>query len=280
MSAADTGNTDQIDYWNGQAGEKWVKEAAQLDRMLQPFIEAVLKAADVKRGQRALDVGCGAGALSRSVIEAGAGHVTGVDVSEPLLALARDRAGEAAHMTFIRADASNWQAEVPYDRLISRFGVMFFSDPVTAFANLRSQMAVDAKLAFACWQPLALNDWAFVPLQAVMPIAEAPPEIPPAGTPGPFAFADADRTVSILASAGWREAGVVPWTGQVRLPGRDIQETALFAMNIGPAARLMAQQALDENRVRAALESHLADVADANGHVYLDAAAWIVTATA
>lgn len=280
MSAVEAGNTDQIDYWNGQAGEKWVREADQLDRMLEPFIGAVLDAAAIQPGQRVLDVGCGSGALSRAAIDRGAAHVTGVDVSAPLLALARERAAGAAPLEFIEADASQWQAETPFDRLVSRFGVMFFSDPVEAFANLRSQMAADAKLAFACWQPLALNAWALAPLEAVLPLAEAPPEIPPSGTPGPFAFADADRTVSILRKAGWRDAHAAPWTGRIRLPGHDIRETAQFAMNIGPTARLISQQALDADRVQAALEASLAEAADTNGHVHLDAAAWIVSAKA
>lgn len=280
MTRDSAANADQIEYWNGQAGEKWVKEADQLDRMLSPFIEAVLEASPIAGGARVLDVGCGSGALSRAVMAAGAGEVTGVDVSAPMLALARERAEPGLPVSFVEADASSWKAAQPYDNLVSRFGVMFFADPVAAFVNLHGQMKPGARLAFACWQPLERNDWALAPLKAALPLAREKPEIPPAGTPGPFAFADADRTLSILAKAGWKETSIADWTGRIELPGSSVREAAAFAVNIGPTARLIAQQELDTEKVMAAIEAMMQAQAGDDGRVRLAASAWIVTARA
>lgn len=273
-------NTDQIDYWNGPAGEKWVAEADQLDSMLSAFIEPVLDAGDVPAGRRVLDVGCGSGALSFAALNAGAEAVTGVDVSVPMLALARKRSEGRPKARFIEADAATWQADAPFDRLISRFGVMFFASPEEAFSNLHRQMSPGAGLAFACWQPLKRNEWALAPLEASLQLATEPPELPPAGAPGPFAFADADRTVSILGRAGWKDLAAEAWTGRIPLPGNSVREAAQFATQVGPTARLIAQQELDRARVQAAIEQVLTGKAGEDGRVWLDAAVWIVTGRA
>ena len=273
-------NSAQVEYWNGKAGERWVEEAAQLDRMLSPFIQAVIDAADIGSGECVLDVGCGGGALSLAALEAGAGHVTGLDVSAPLLGLARQRAAGRTDAEFIEADASEWAAEAAYDRLVSRFGVMFFEEPEAAFRNLHEQIKPGGRLAFACWQPLSLNEWAMFPLRVVMPLLDEAPQPPEPGAPGPFAFEDADRTLSMLSKAGWQTPRAESWTGQMTLPGSSVQETAQFMMKIGPTARLVAEQDLDSELVHQQLEAALTEQADDTGQVQLPAAVWIVTATA
>ena len=273
-------NSAQVEYWNGKAGERWAEEAAQLDRMLSPFIQAVIDAADISSSERVLDVGCGGGALSLAALDAGAGHVTGLDVSAPLLGLARQRAADRTDAEFIETDASEWQAGTSYDRLVSRFGVMFFEDPEAAFRNLHGQLKPGGRLAFACWQPLSLNEWAMFPLRVVMPLLDEAPELPEPGTPGPFAFENADRTLSILSKAGWKSPLAEAWTGKMMLPGSSVQDTAQFMMKIGPIARLAAEQDLDPELVRQHLEAALSEQVDDKGQVQLPAAVWIVTATA
>ncbi|MEQ9316921.1 MAG: class I SAM-dependent methyltransferase [Henriciella sp.] len=280
MSERPEDNSAQIDYWNGKAGERWTTEAERLDGMLSPFLGPVLSAAGGVSGKRVLDVGCGAGSLSLAALDAGAAHVTGVDVSAPMLALARMRAGGAAATEFIEADASEWSNDTQYDRLVSRFGVMFFADPAAAFANLRKAMRPGGRLAFACWQPLKNNDWAAAPLKAAMPLLDQPPPRPEPGSPGPFAFEDADRTVGLLARGGWKNANATPWTGQLTMPGSSIEETARFMTEMGPAARLIAEHEIDAEQVFGGLVGMLKGFASPDGRVSLPAAAWIVTAEA
>ncbi|MEE2877944.1 MAG: class I SAM-dependent methyltransferase [Pseudomonadota bacterium] len=273
-------NSSQIEFWNGEAGGHWVSEARYFDRMLQPFIPLVLEKAGVAGGGRVIDVGCGSGTLSVAAAEAGADHVTGVDVSAPMLSLARERAAPYQSIEFIEADASSWSAHQPFNRLISRFGVMFFADPVAAFIQLRGQLVPGGNLAFSCWQSLSENKWALMPILAVRPLLNDAPQPAEPGAPSPFAFEDATRTASILKDAGWSKVDITPWKGELTLPGDSNDETVDFMMRNGPAARLMKDHDLDPDRARAALEAALSKISSDDGPVAVDAAAWIVSATA
>lgn len=276
-------NSDQIDYWNGKAGEKWALHAERLDALLAPFADAVLNRAALQESKLVLDIGCGAGALTLKAADqvGSTGQATGVDVSEPLLAQARKRA-EDRHLSarFERADASQYRTRTKVDALISRFGVMFFDDPVAGFANLKQCLKPGGRMTFACWQSLAENDWARAPLEAALPLLPAPPAPPPPGAPGPFAFADQDRVAQILSDAGWSDIVIEPWRGNVTLPGDTAEEAAGFMLEIGPVARLVAEAGIDMERVRAALFELLSQHAGSDGRVPMPAAAWIVSAKA
>ncbi len=273
-------NTAQIDYWNGPAGQKWVRDAERLDAMLRPFAVAVMEAARPQPGEVAADIGCGAGALSLMLARAGA-KVTGVDISAPLVELARQRAGAegvAAH--FDLADASVWKPAIPVQLAVSRFGVMFFAEPAEAFRNIRAGMTAGGRLAFACWQPLSVNEWALLPLMAAAGfLKEMPAPLPP-GTPGPFAFADPGLVTQILSDSGWSGVRITPWEGLLELPGGNAEETAGFMMEIGPLARAMAEQGTDAAAVKAALVARIRDLTRDTGRTLLKAAAWIVEARA
>ncbi|MGA1341998.1 MAG: class I SAM-dependent methyltransferase [Hyphomonas sp.] len=270
-------NTGQIEYWNGAAGRKWVQDAERLDAMLRPFADAVMAAAEPKAGERAVDIGCGAGALSLMAAAAGAA-VTGVDVSEPLIALAQGRARGAASFTV--ADASDWQPEAKADLVLSRFGVMFFADPGAAFANIRQGVKAGGRIAFVCWRPLAENDWALIPLAAAMPLLKQPPAPPPPGAPGPFAFGDRHRIVEVLAAGGWTDVRITPWDGQIELPGESVEETAAFMLEIGPLSRTIAEQDIDPRQVKDAIIEKVRTLKAEDGRTRLSAAAWIVEAVA
>lgn len=277
------GNVKQIEYWNGQAGEKWVRHAGRLDALLEPFADAVLETAALGEGEHVLDVGCGAGALTlKAAFRVGKKYgAVGIDVSKPLLSLAERRAREyAAPATFDEADAAVYRSERPVDALISRFGVMFFDDPVAAFANLRDSLRPEGRMTFACWQSLIANDWARAPLEAALPMLPEPPAPPPPGAPGPFAFADHDRVGSILKDAGWKGIEIHPWLGRVTLPGDSVSEAAAFMMELGPVARLVSEAGVDMSQVEDALAGMLAAHTDQNSRITMPAAAWIVSATA
>ncbi len=276
-------NDDQIEYWNGEAGDRWVAHADALDAMLEPFLPAILTAAGLQPGERVLDIGCGAGALSlRAAKAVGAdGLVQGVDVSRPLVALATQRADAAgAAARFEVADASSWTADAPFDVLISRFGVMFFEDPVAAFGTLRAAMNPGGRLVFACWRPMMENDWARAPLMAALPALQSPPTPPPPEAPGPFAFGDRVRVEDILDAAGWTDLIVEPWDGGVDLPGRNAAEAARFMLELGPIGRLLAEEGVEPEPVIERLTALFAEKAAPGGGVRLDGAAWIVRARA
>jgi len=276
-------NEDQIDYWNGEASTKWVTQSADLDAMLAPFIDAILTEAGPQPGEVVLDIGCGAGALSLAAATrvGPTGSVTGIDVSRPLLDLARQRASAMAQpVGFEEADASAYRAGQPVDCAVSRFGVMFFDDPEGAFASLRRNLRPEGRMVFACWQAPEHNEWATLPLRLALPFLDTPPERPPEGSPGPFAFADAERVRAILEGGGWKGVRVSPWQGAMTLPGAKPEETAAFMLGLGPMSRLLAGNDVVLDKVRDELCQTLGERQSEDGTVRLGASAWIVSATA
>lgn len=273
-----TANAEQIQYWNGPEGEHWVEREGRFDAMLAPFLDPILDAAAITDGTRVLDVGCGNGALSRAAAARG-GVVTAVDISAPMLARARERAAaEGLAVDFVEADAQVHPFPGEFDAVVSRFGVMFFADPEAAFANLARVLTPGGRLAFVCWQDLFANEWVAVAGMAMVPIVGAP-EPPPPGTPGPFAFADAERVAGILSTAGFSGAAVA----DLRLPllvggGLDVAGTTAFVAK-GGMGRLFLADADEPTADRAleAVREALAPYATPEG-VRMGSAAWLVTA--
>jgi ubiquinone/menaquinone biosynthesis C-methylase UbiE len=205
--------------------------------------------------------------------------VLGIDISAPMLARARERARaeKLANVVFENADAQTY-AFTPdsVDLVFSRFGVMFFADPVAAFANLARALRPGGRLAFVCWQAFAQNPWM---RDAVAAIAKHVPLAAPAApdAPGPFAFADAARVRAILARAGFRAAAQEPLVGEITL-GQTIAEALAFMTEIGPAGNALrdateSQRAAASAAIRETLAAHLT----ASG-VRMAFAAWIISA--
>lgn len=270
---------DQAEYWNGDAGKRWVEFSERLDGMLAPFADAVLERANITANDDVLDVGCGAGILSQMAAKK-ANSVLGLDISEPLIAHSKIRAAHILNIDFMHGDAGTVTLNTPKDLLISRFGVMFFEDPIAAFSNLRTGMKSGGRLVFACWQAPNENMWAMAPLQAAVPFFKEAPTPPNPRAPGPFAFADPDYVTEVLTSAGWKNVGLHNWRGTVELPGDDVAESASFMMEMGPLSRIMKAQDIDKALVEAALISKLSEAADDAGRVNMSAAVWIVSADA
>lgn len=275
-------NTSQIEYWNGPAGQKWVRDADRMDVMLSPFVDAIIASVMPRPGQSVIDIGCGAGALSLNLASSAVNvSVTGVDVSAPLIELAKKRsAAVGTGIRFVVADAAVWRAEEPVDLIISRFGVMFFSDPVAAFANIRTNLKPTGRMRFACWRPLQENAWALTPLTAAIHLLKTPPAPPPPETPGPFAFGDADYVRRILMGSGWSNILITPWDGDLALPGANAEEAAEFMLEMGPLSRAIAEQGIDPAVVKGAVVAKLQALAGEDGRTRLKAAAWIVEAEA
>ena len=277
-------NADQIEYWNGAAGQTWARMQERMDQALAPVTAALLSLAAPEPGEDVLDIGCGSGETTLAL--AGAvgdeGSALGLDISEPLLERARARAEELlSEADFLAADASTFDAESGFDLIVSRFGVMFFNDPVAAFTNLHARAAPGGRLCFACWQPAADNLWATLPMQV---LADLLPPQPPADplAPGPFAFADPERVQGILTAAGWHDVAfhAVPFTMVIGEGDDPVASAVHFNTRIGPAARLIREAGPDiEASAKAALATALAaHVTD--GVVGLPGAVWLVSAKA
>jgi len=272
-----------VSDWAGTEGEHWAANADGYTRRLAHYGDLLVDAAAFVPGERVLDVGCGCGDVSVAAGRAvGAdGAVVGVDLSEAELAVAGARAAAAGlgHVSFVAADATTFVPErAGFDVVVSRFGVMFFDDPVAAFANLRSLLVPGGRLVFVCWQNLILNDWIFVPAAAVAEVLPLPVPADP-HAPGPFAFADADRVTSVLTDAGFAPPSVQPVAAKVWV-GDTPDEAAGFLRSTGMGRAIFAdadQAAIDEatRLAAAAVAPHLGE----HG-VELDGAAWLVTATA
>ena len=273
-------NDNEIAFWDGEAGLRWVAFAEQLDRAFAPIGAAALAAAQARPAEAVLDIGCGCGTSSLELAElvGPTGSVDGIDVSRPMLAvaerLARGRSLQNAR--FVLADASTYAfEEQTVDLSFSRFGVMFFDDPVAAFTNVRRSIRPDGRLVFACWRDLAANPWFAVPIEAVRRHLPAGPK-PDPEAPGPLAFADARRVRGILERAGFADVSFEAFDATLSLGTR---ASALEMLReVGPAARLLAE---GDHRERASALLALDEALGANerdGAVELGAGTWIVRA--
>ena len=274
---ADPANADQLRNWDGHDGAYWAAHADQFDRSLAAYLAPLLDAAQIGRGDDILDVGCGAGRTTREASRrAGGGRVLGVDLSSQMLAIARERAAgeQLDNVEFVHADAQiHGFAPHAFDVAISRFGVMFFADPVAAFANIGSAMRDGGRLAALTWQGIAANEWLGAVLSALAAGRALPP--PPADKPGPLAMSDPDRVHTMLSSAGWRDITLDTvahpiWFGATAERAYEfvLGTTAWLLDDVDEATRQRGLQAL-----RDTMEAHLT----ADG-VRFGSTAWLIRA--
>ncbi|MEO1407564.1 MAG: class I SAM-dependent methyltransferase, partial [Pseudomonadota bacterium] len=211
MTTQVKGNAEQAAFWSGEMGETWVANMAFIENMLAPFRDAIIDHV-AQSGKRAvLDLGCGNGsvALELSKQMAPDATVVGIDISEPMIRNARVFAVEqGGGVQFIHGDAASYDfGKQRFDSLVSRFGCMFFADPVGAFAHLRGFMVDHSDLTLVAWRDVAMNELFAAGIQAArdaFPLAS----LPPGPGPGAFSFADQDWVASTLLSAGWCDASL------------------------------------------------------------------------
>ena len=274
-----TANEDQIKFWNEKAGQNWTILQARMDANMAAIGDAVLAFAQAKPGIAVLDVGCGTGFTSLALARAGA-KVTGVDISKPMLGLARERAAKAGlDISFVEADASIYSFAPEFDLIFSRFGVMFFDAPAAAFANMRTALKPGGRIAFVCWRTPPENPWASAPLLAAKPfLPEQPPPDPLA--PGPFTFADAKRVEDILSRGGFSDIRIEKLDTVMTL-GDDLGLAASQMLQIGPLSRAVGDVD-DATRAAIARAVHgaLAKFVRPDGEIAPAAACWLVAAKA
>jgi SAM-dependent methyltransferase len=272
-------NEEQIKIWNGAAGAAWVESQESLDDMFRPFETLLLEASAASGARNVLDVGCGTGAttlaLARTLPDA---RCTGIDVSQPMIDLARARArDESSRAEFLVADAqSHAFGAAGFDRIVSRFGVMFFEDPVAAFANLRRAAASRAELQCIAFRAAAENPFMTAAERAAAPLLPALPARSVDG-PGQFAFADARKVQGILDAAGWNGVRLEPIDVVCVMPEAQLDS---YLMRLGPVGLALRNE--DEARRATVIEAVRAAFAPYvhGDEVRFTAACWEIAASA
>jgi SAM-dependent methyltransferase len=275
-----TANQAQIAYWNGPIGQLWARVQEKRDHDHAQMTEATLELAAPSPGESVLDIGCGTGTTTLKLAElvGEEGKVMGIDISAPMLAVARKRARELeTHARFIEADATDYGFERQhFDLAFSQFGVMFFGDPVAALANVHGAMKKGGRLVFVCWRASTENPWAAVPESAAKPLLPPMEPLPP-DAPGRYAFASPDRVKSILLRGGFHAPEIKKFDAKVHL-GDTPEAAASSSIDGGPLARTLADvDAATRKKVRAAVIERLAREMGPDG-VYLTAGCWLVSA--
>lgn len=265
-------NTDQIAFWNGDAGQKWVRSQERLDRMLSAVSDKIIEAAQATPDDNVLDIGCGCGDTSIAIARSGA-KVTGIDISAPMLAHARHRAPD---ISFLEADASTHGFTRAHSLLFSRFGVMFFADPDSAFANLRRSLKPAGRLAFACWRDWRENEWVRVPMSVARPLLPPQPQLGPED-PGPFSFADLGRVRRILSNAGFDRIEARPVDVPMEM-GKTLDEAVSHLQEIGPVSRMLTDAGPETRQKVIAAISDAVRPYGTRLPVTMGGAIWIVTA--
>jgi SAM-dependent methyltransferase len=275
-------NSEQIAEWNGALGQRWVAMQREIDRIVVPFGDAALRTAAPQPEERVIDIVCGCGdtsiEIARIVGEAGA--VLGIDVSQPMLEVARSRGALAncAHLAFHEGDASETVLPANTDLLFSRFGVMFFSQPSQAFRHLRRSLRAGGRCVFVCWRAPRDNAWAMIALSAARTAMGVTPTPADPDAPGPFAFADEQRLRAILSGAGFGAIDVQRFDAALYL-GATPRSAAEGAAQIGPVSRFVREVGVEHLPIILdAVERAFAPLAALDGHVSLNGSTWIVLA--
>ena len=278
-----TDNSEQIAEWNGALGQRWVAMQREIDRIVVPFGDAALKIAAPQPGERVIDIGCGCGDTSLDIarIVGKAGAVLGIDVSTPMLEVARSRAAlaDCPHLVFREGDASEAELPANTDLLFSRFGVMFFSQPTQALSHLRGSLRAGGRCVFVCWRAPRDNAWAMVPLSAARAAMGVTPAPADPNAPGPFAFADEQRLRAILSGAGFDAVDVQRFDAALSL-GATPRSAAEAAVQVGAVSRFVREVGVEHLPIIVeAVERALGPLAAPDGHVSLNGSTWIVSVT-
>jgi ubiquinone/menaquinone biosynthesis C-methylase UbiE len=275
-------NQQQFDAWNGPESIHYVDHADRYDRQLAPVTEALLERAGLEPDHRVLDVGSGSGATTLAAAQVAA-RVLGVDISEPLTEVARERARGVGGVEFLVADAQTHPFEADgFEVIISQFGLMFFDDPDTAFTNLRRSLATDGRIVFTTWRCLDDNEWLQPVASAVAEHAELPELGGLANGGGMFAMKERLEIADLLERTGFTDVTVTSLSPSLVVGGGgSADDCAAFLMGMGIVRGLLSR--LDDARRALATEAVRAELAarhETGVGVRLNAGVWVVEARA
>ena len=277
-------NEAQLDFWEDLA-PGWLASEGHSDLVATSFGDAAANRLGLRAGERVLDVGCGGGTttLALAKIVGPTGEAVGVDIAPAMVRAAQQRAAAAGvdQARFVAGDAQvDDLGDAVFDAAYSRFGVMFFADPASAFANLRRSLRSGGMLAFSCWANIFANEWMFVPGSAVVSVTGALPPMPGPGEPGPFSLEDPQKLEALLSDAGFTEVDVSPQIESIVIPRAEIESLVTLSKRVGPVREALRTAdaptaASIEQAVREALVERIE-----NDELKLGASALIVSAQA
>ena len=267
---------------NEAGADHWVANRERYDRMYEPFQVALLSAAAIQDGEHVLDVGCGYGTTTLAAADlTGPGTATGIDISPTMLEVARSRAADRTNVAFVEDDAQVHVFEPStYDVVVSRFGLMFFPDPVPAFTNLRRATRPGGRLAFVAWRTQSQQPWRCVPGRAAARIV-AVPDLENGSGPGMFSLADENRVRDVLGAAGWTSVELEPVTTPLLVAGGGSTDDAVAFLASGTLGRRVLDGTDEDTEARVLAEVRAALVPHTHPEgVRLAAGVWLVSARA
>ena len=273
MSSA---NKEQEELWNGRLGKGFLDAGDYIDRLVSPFTQKVIEAVNPKPDDRILDVGCGGGSTTMLLAEAGA-DIRGIDISEKMISSAKNRSKDISNISFETGDAADISLNPVYSKIFSRFGVMFFSNPVSAFNNLRKGLRPRGSITFICWQTMEKNRWINFAAETLLPFQPKNLPKPDPRSPGGFAFGEKVYIEEILRESNYADIQINPLETKFNL-GKSVEEIMFFNENVGPLSGLLPNLDDDDSaKATQALRDKVEDLIDGDD-LFLSAAAWLVTA--
>ena len=277
-------NKNQRDFWSGKGGDIWVERQNAMDTMLSPLGEAALNKLNLNEGENVLDIGCGCGHTTLNIAKriSPDGQVTGLDISKPMLKRAKESANEMSisNASFNCVDVQTDDiGEEVYSAAFSRFGVMFFEDPVAAFCNINKSLITGASLSFVCWQSPALNPWQSLFIEAVKKYVDLPS--PPPRSPSPFAFMESEYVSSILEESNFQNIMIEGHEAEVNMfSERSLSDSVKDYISINPVVSGMLKDSTEQEKteiINSAIEA-FSPYYSAKGLMF-PSATWLVTTT-
>ena len=275
-------NEAQFEFWEDLA-PGWLASEGHTELVSASFGDAAMKCLALRPGERVIDIGCGAGTTTLALAEVvgPSGEAVGVDIAPAMVRAAQQNAATAGveHARFVTADAQvDDPGDAIYDAAYSRFGVMFFADPVSAFANIRRSLGPDGVLAFACWTNVFANEWMFVPGSAVVSVTGVLPPMPGPGEPGPFSLEDPQRLEALLSDSGFTRVEVTLNEESIVIPSSEIEALVALSGRVGPVREaLRTADAATASAIEEAVRNALSDRIE-HDELRLGASALIVRA--
>jgi ubiquinone/menaquinone biosynthesis C-methylase UbiE len=285
LSHPDDASSQDLDLrdWQGAMGERWLRNLDALETVLSPIGDALLNRADFQPGEKVLEIGFGGGGMSLEIAKVlqDGGSLTGLDINKELVETAGGRAKAAGikNANFIASDASKTDLKPQtYDRLCSRFGVMFFDDPLAAFSHHHGLIKPSGQIDLAVWASPFENPWMISAALVAKAYVDIPPYVPRA--PGPFAFEDTAYLGEILNGAGFKSIEILPLTGRLNLGSnaKTAQEFVFEALSVGQIIRSQSGAMIDT--IAAAVRDHFEAHYQEGKGVLMDYKAWLVRAIA